>query len=154
MKSKEFQDITAACVLNGILPTHDNMFLPKMEMFLFGMKPSYFHITTFDVHYFLLANQLVWLSGQMRSSCTDQRGFPVFIRWEDIHIDIRLSSLSTRQLHWTSHRLRTGGRRQRVKGEARPRAAQITAVITSTEQDCWMFLFICLLSNFILLSHI
>lgn len=44
-----------------LLLTHDNIFffIPKMEMFLFGMKPFYFHIAAFDVHYFLLANQPV-----------------------------------------------------------------------------------------------
>lgn len=48
-------------VRTGLLLTHDNIFffIPKMEMFLFGMKPFYFRIAAFDVHYFLLANQPV-----------------------------------------------------------------------------------------------
>lgn len=67
-----------------------------MEMYLFGMKPFYFHIAAVDVHYFLLANQSAWLSGQMRSSYADKRGFPVFISWENIRIDTLLATPTTR----------------------------------------------------------
>lgn len=84
-------------------------FSPKMEMYLFGMKALYFHTAAFDLHYFSLANQSVWLSGQMRSSYTDKRGFSVFICCENIHIDTLLSTLPTRTLHRRLHRLQAEG---------------------------------------------
>lgn len=84
---------------------------PKMEMCLFGMEPSYFQIATFDGHYFFLAKQPVCLSEQMRSAHTDKRGFPVFIWWENIHIDALLSAALTRWWYRRLHRLGTEGPR-------------------------------------------
>lgn len=88
------------------------MFSPKWKC-TFLEWTFLFHIAAFDVHYFLLANQSACLSGQMRSSYADKRGFPLFICWENIHIDTLLSTVPTRRLHRRLHRLRAEGRRHR-----------------------------------------
>lgn len=57
---------------------HEDMFSPKMEK----LELNLFIFTSLrcvNVHYFLLANQSVWLSGQMRSSYTDKRSSPIFM---------------------------------------------------------------------------
>lgn len=108
------------------------------------MKSFYVHITASDVHYFML----VCLSGGMRSSYADKRGFSVFIYWANVHIDARFSYTPTRKLPRRLYRLQTAGRRhqldsdfmklyEKLRGSSwKQRAAKSTAAVTSAVCVC------------------
>lgn len=101
----------------------------------FGTKCFYSHIVALNIHYFLLANQSVWLSGQMRFSYTDKRNSLIFIWWENIHVDTPLYTPPHNEIAQTrSRRLKAWGANW-VKVQAGPRAA-LSAAVTDEMFHC------------------
>lgn len=113
------------------------------------MKSFYFHITAFDVHYFML----VWLSGEMRSSFADKRGFPVFIWWANIHTDTLCSYSAHKKIAQNIAQTAQNGPEASARlwfyvvsmksweGQVSSRARS-TAAITSTVEDILYLSFI------------